>query len=472
MIKTGEKQDRIFINSTLAWCGNCKKVEYARIVADPEGVFMEKVCDKAGSQRTKLASDYSWYLGRMSRFRKIEPVVHAKKERKGCPEDCGLCTWHTTALHLPVFSITNDCNLNCPKCFTYNRPDRKYYKSIEETRDILKQIKISNPSVQLINMTGGEPTLHPQLFEIINVCREEGIKRITMNTNGLKIATDFQFAQKIKETGIQLVLSMDTLKSENSIKIYGTDIVDMKKKALETIEKLDIPTTLLIVCIKGINESEAADISSFYLKKSFIKSITIQNMTYTGNNGSVFEPREHITIDEVEKLLAVKEDFSVSDFFPLGSYHPLCYSVAYYASVKEKLIPLTKILGVDLLINNSKNCYLLEPDKNFSRDFLEGLNRLWAEGEDEEIILALKKTVKDLYPADREIAAEERTEKIESMTKMIYIHPHMDEDNFDIDRVSACGDLVPDESGRMVPACSYNLLYRQKDERFWKEEQN
>jgi hypothetical protein len=54
------------------------------------------------------------------------------------------------------------------------------------------------------------------------------------------------------------------------------------------------------------------------------------------------------------------------------------------------------------------------------------------------------------------------------MIKMVYIHPHMDEDNFDMARVSRCGDMVPNESGVMMPACSYNLLYRRRDPRFWR----
>lgn len=461
------KPETTFINATRAWCSLCEKVEVARIVADPNGVFMERVCDQKGAVRTKIAASYKWYMERLAKPMLIEEIPDTKKISHGCPLDCGVCEWHTTGLHLPVFSITNVCNLNCPKCFTYNRPDRKYYKTLDETRTILKHIKKKQPDIQLINMTGGEPTLHPNLFDIINVCREEGFDRITINTNGLKIASDLSFTKKIKATGVQLVLSMDTLSQANSITIYGKDIVAQKIKTLQILEELEIPTTLLLVCIKGINEEDVADITTKYIKKDFVKSITIQNMTYTGLNGSLFQPREHITIDEVEELLATKEGISPDDFFPLGSYHPLCYSVAYYASVNDKLIPLTKILGKDILTENSRGSYLLEPDKNFSRDFIEGLNKLWAEGEDEEVIANLKKMVRELYPTDGEVTPQSRREAIEKMTKMIYIHPHMDEDNFDIDRVSRCGDFVPDESGEMVPACSYNLLYRQKDQRFW-----
>jgi len=82
----------------------------------------------------------------------------------------------------------------------------------------------------------------------------------------------------------------------------------------------------------------------------------------------------------------------------------------------------------------------------------------------------MKKLVQSLHPSDgTAIDPEGRRKLAEKMFKMIYIHPHMDEDNFDIDRVSRCGDIVPDENGRMIPACAYNLLYRQKDQRYWIE---
>jgi len=81
----------------------------------------------------------------------------------------------------------------------------------------------------------------------------------------------------------------------------------------------------------------------------------------------------------------------------------------------------------------------------------------------------LRNFITELYPPDHPITAQERRERAEKLIKMIYIHPHMDADNFDIDRVSRCGDIVPDESGRMIPACAYNLLHRKHDPRFWIE---
>ncbi|MDD5492776.1 MAG: radical SAM protein, partial [bacterium] len=425
----------------------------------------ERMCSQ-GLNSIKITGDYDWYINRVLTPQEYIPARIDNKHLKGCPFDCGPCAWHTGALNLPVFSITNDCNLDCPKCFTYNRPDKKYYKSVPEVKKILGHIRKKNKDLQLINLTGGEPTLHPKLFDIIKACRNAGIHRITMNTNGLELAKNNNLAGKLKRAGVQVVLSLDTLDPEKSILIHGRDITKIKKKALHKLEKLNIPTTILSVAIKDLNDKEVAENARKYIKKDFVRSITIQNMTYTGKNGSVFKPRKHITIDEVERLIDDGREFSSNDFFSLGAYHPLCYSAAYYIVRQGKVLSLSKAVDKTVLTDLSRNGYVITPEENATR-FAEGINRLWAEGTNEGMIKSLKNLLKELYPAGNQLSAAQKLSLTEKLVKMIYIHPHMDEDNFDIDRVSRCGDLVPDESGRMIPACSYNLLYRQKDPRFW-----
>jgi hypothetical protein len=464
-----EPVNETYLNATLAYCDRCQKTELARILAGPQGVFFERVCAQHGHERVRIAADPKWYRQRMAWPQKAETPVQTCVSAKGCPQDCGLCQWHTGRLHLPVFSITNDCNLDCPICFTYNRPDKKYYKSVTDVQKIVQHVIEHSGGVQLINLTGGEPTLHPQLFEVIAACCRPEIGRITLNSNGIKIANDFSFAEQIKKAEIQIILSLDTLNSEKSKIIHGKDITGLKKKCLETLEALDIPTTILSVCIKEVNEPDVAEITHDYLRKNFVKGITIQNMAFTGKNGSRFAPRSHMTMDEVEQLISGKGGISQEDFFPLASYHPLCYSVAYYLYENDRLISLTRVLSKDLLFEMTRGHYHLQADLGFSREFEQGLSRLWATGADEETIRTLRQFYLELYPRDRNITEAERRGLIENKVKMIYIHPHMDRDNFDIDRVSRCGDLVPDETGRMIPACAYNLLYRQKDERFWTE---
>jgi uncharacterized radical SAM superfamily Fe-S cluster-containing enzyme len=224
------------------------------------------------------------------------------------------------------------------------------------------------------------------------------------------------------------------------------------------------------VCIKNCNEEDVAEIVHTYFHKSFVRSITIQNMTYTGKNGQAFSPRRHITIDEVETLLTRQGGISQNDFFAPASYHPLCYSAAYYIVNDDELISLGQVLGYDVLIEMSQDAYILNPNRDFSDEFRQGINRLWADGMTERKLKMLRAFLDAVYPSATVLSEKERVEIMEQWIKMILIHPHMDADNFDIARVCSCGDLVPDENGQMIPACAYNLLYRQKDPRFWIEQ--
>ena len=116
------------LGSTLAYCPECKNTEHARIVAKEGGVFMERLCPRSGPASVKIVTDHQWYVSRVGAGQMACDIRDPYPSKNGCPLDCGPCQWHTGGIHLPVFSITNDCNLSCPICFTYNRPDRKYYK--------------------------------------------------------------------------------------------------------------------------------------------------------------------------------------------------------------------------------------------------------------------------------------------------------------------------------------------------------
>lgn len=459
----------ITLDATRAWCPTCGATEHALITAREDGVFMERICPKCGTVGIRIAADHRWYRERMAEPLPMESMPNAGKLTRGCPFDCGPCECHTARLHLPVVSVTNLCNLDCPICFTYNRPDRAYCKSPEEMRTILEHLEKVAGDLELIDITGGEPTLHPHIFELLDLCARAPIGRVTMNSNGLRIASDAGFAKCIKESGVQVVLSLDTLDPEKSITIHGRDITREKLAALAVLEEMAIPTTILIVCIRGVNEEETALLVRRFLPKPFVRGVTIQNMTFTGRNGSRFQPREHVTIDEVEELLVAHGGFAREDFFPLGSYHPLCYSVAYYLVDGERLLSLSRLVDRKLLTAATASSYVLDGSEELATALKEGIDRLWAEGEDEATIALLRRFIGELYPPGVGLTRGERQKRAEKMIRMVYIHPHMDEDNFDIARASHCGDLVPDESGRMVPACSYNLLYRQQDPRFWVE---
>ncbi|MDR2487497.1 MAG: radical SAM protein [Clostridiales Family XIII bacterium] len=450
------------LGSTRAWCPSCGVVEHALYSASDKGVFLERICPEHGPQSTPVCRTKEWFFERTRQPRQMSQNRCLSPVKKGCPLDCGPCANHANSLRLPIFSITNNCNLKCPICFTHNRPDAIYYKSMDELETLLDIIEAEKRDLDLLDLTGGEPTLHPQIMEILERCARRSFRRIGMNSNGLVLGKHRKLAEKIKELGVQVILSLDTLAPEKSLRIHGADIVQRKLIALAMLEEFRIPTVLLMVWIPGINDDELPKLIDFWLPKPFICGITLQNMAYTGQFGSRFSPRIHSTLEDVEHGLIRWGTFSATDFFAHGSYHPFCYSTSYFIVGGDLRIPFTRLAPADMLIRATAESYLLKPSPELECCFRARIDEIWAEGAPKEELALLKRFIARLGDSDAR-----SPHFLHEMVKTVTLHAHMDEDNFDLARVSLCGDLVPHEDGRMIPACSYNLLYRQQDRRFW-----
>jgi radical SAM protein with 4Fe4S-binding SPASM domain len=109
-----------------------------------------------------------------------------------------------------LIAVTSACNLRCPHCYVDAARKTTNELSLDEHRGLARQIRSEltpNPVVRYrINLTGGEPFVHPRMMEIIEVYNSVGLE-ISISTNALLIR-DFQipiFAEK----GIIFQISLD-----------------------------------------------------------------------------------------------------------------------------------------------------------------------------------------------------------------------------------------------------------------------
>jgi hypothetical protein len=379
---------------------------------------------------------------------------------------------HAQVCHLPVLSITNACNLRCPICFTYNRGDEMYFMSPDELARQLDEVVEATGGVDLVNITGGEPTLHPQLLELLAAARRAGIGRVTVNSNGLELARRPELVSRLAELGVWVVLSLDTLDGARSVRLHGADVVAAKLEALDALERAGVPTTLLMVLVAGVNEDELGAVTRLALSRPLVRSLTIQTMTYTGQGGGSFAPRRHIPVDGVARRLeeASAGVLGASSFMPLPSAHPLCYAVTYLLQdAGGGLHSLLDLLDRDAVARHLASGYLLQPTEALQEDLRLAIDRIWSEGRAPELLAALKGMLKTLYPQGRTLSVHERQRAAEGFVKTIYVHAHMDEDTFEIGRAMRCPDQVPVDGRGLIGACCYNLHYRQRDPRFWVE---
>ncbi len=459
-----------YLGTVTGMCRQCRALVPARVLEEDGAVFQERLCPTCGPSRARIADDVNWYLQRSATTVRCKPARQpGLSVTTGCPHDCGPCQFHANACHLPVFSVTNACNMNCPICFTYNRADQKYFMSRAELRLLLDRLIARAGPFDLINITGGEPTLHPDILELLRECQRPEIGRVTMNSNGLRLAGDEDLCRTLAGLGVYVVLSFDTFHGDRSAKIHGRDVVDVKRRALANLQRFGIGTTLLNVMIRGLNDDEIGEVIALAQAHPVVRSITVQTMTFTGHGGRNFQPRETMPLDGAARAIetATNGALRARDFFPHSGAHPLCYSVAYYLQQDGHYRSLTEVFTVEELRRMLGHGYLLQPGENSQDVFRNAIDRLWAAGDAANLLPSLRRLVEQMYPSGRVLSRAECQAVAEQSLLAVYLHSHMDEDTLDLGRLSVCPDQVPDPDGRLIPACAYNLFYREKDPRFW-----
>ena len=444
-----------------------------RYVSDGRAVYLERLCPEHGRSRALVAESLAWYLEALQAPPAARPpaLVHPR-QAGGCPGSCGPCEHHAQRCNLPVFSITNACDLRCPICFTFNRGDERYFMSAEEFEAQIEFLVRATGGVDLIDITGGEPTLHPELLELLRRARRPEIGRVALNTNGLELARDPALAARLAELGVYVILSLDTLDADQSRTIHGADIVERKLAALEALARFDVQTTLLMVLVGGVNEDQLGRLVELTLERDHVRSLTIQTMTYTGQGGRSFGPRQHIPVDAVERRIEEASGGRVrrSWFAPLPTAHPLCYGVSYLLlDGRGEPHAFSDLLEREAVARHLADGYLLQPGEELERDLRGAIDRLWSTGEHPELLAAVKELLRTLYPAGKPLTVHERQRLAERRVKTIYVHAHMDEDTYEVGRAMRCPDQVPVDAERMIGACNYNLFYRMHDPRYWVE---
>src|SRR6266404_4871090 len=197
----------VYYSMTKSLCGVCKEAVDAKIVFRDDQVFFDKFCPRHGKQECLVASSVEWYLDCLSFIAPHRPPKQAKKPvAAGCPFDCGPCASHQQKVYLPVIPITSACNLDCPICYTVNRNEGAHRLSREALQRTLDHLLADHAELDIINFTGGEPTLHPELPEFLEMCRAAGIRRLTISTNGLKLL-DEDYVRKLAALDARIVLS-------------------------------------------------------------------------------------------------------------------------------------------------------------------------------------------------------------------------------------------------------------------------
>jgi len=462
------------LHHTSSLCSVCKNGIEAEVVATMlDEVWMLKQCPTHGAQDVRISTDADWY----TETRAIGAIDHrpsgAAPVHHGCPFDCGPCESHTQKVRLPVVTITSACNLDCPICYVHNKNDGAYHMSTAEFEQILDHLlETSKGDLDLINFTGGEPTMHPDFESFLEICARRGVHRVAICTNGIKLARDEALVQRLAGLNARIALSYDSFEEEADVLLQGARLLGVKARCLDLLEQYDLDTTLIPVMTKGVNDHEIGRMIELLIERPMIRHLEVHTMTYTGQGGVNFPRTGRISMAEVLDRIEETTDGFLrrADFVPSPCAHPLCYQIAYLLVDPDggRPVPFTRFMPRETLYACLSDHLYLEPGPKLEAALLEAIDRLWADGseEAERTLAILKRLLRLMFPAEGPLPHEEALRVGERACKAIYLHAHMDEETFDTERVAQCCDSSCTADGRTVPVCAYNVLYRDKEDKF------
>jgi len=469
-----ESEGRV-LHQTTSLCKVCKNALPANVVANDAGeVWMQKTCDEHGPQAVRLSTSADWYQRtRAIQQRRVAPRVVRHEVDHGCPFDCGPCANHTQKIRLPVVTITSACNLDCPICYVHNKNDDAFHMGTESFAQVLEHLaRDHGGELDIVNLTGGEPTVHPHFLDFLAMARQAGVHRVTICTNGIRLAKDEGLVQRLAELGGRVALSFDSLEKDADEMLQGARLLDIKLRCLELLEKYGVDTTLIPVMTRGVNDHEIGKILAFAFERPNVRHIEVHTMTFTGQSGATFPRSGRISMLEVLERIeeTTRGLLRVDDFVASPCAHPLCYQIAYLLVDPEggAPIPFTRFMPAPELYAALSDRLYLEPTEKLERSMREAIDRLWAYGgvDSERTLSLLKRLLGLMFPCDRPLPSNEALRVAEQAVKAVYVHSHMDEETFDTERAADCCDSNCYADGSTIPVCNYNVLYREKEQHF------
>ena len=158
----------IFWGQTTSLCEKCLAMVPAKIEIRDNEVWYEKRCRQHGVQSTLISSDAAyWRLCKDYIKPGDKPLAFQNRTEFGCPYDCGLCPDHEQHSCLALIEINEHCNLTCPVCFAESSPQKSKHLPLDTISRMFDALIASEGEPDLVQISGGEPTLHPDFFTFI-----------------------------------------------------------------------------------------------------------------------------------------------------------------------------------------------------------------------------------------------------------------------------------------------------------------
>ena len=455
--RTRSDVDYVFHELTRSICPECRRVIDAQVLLRDGKVYMRKRCPEHGPFEALVYADADAYV-RNARFNKpgTLPLAYNHEVSDGCPHDCGLCPDHQQHVCLGIIEVNSACNMDCPLCFA--NAGAGFNLTLAEVEEILDDLVRTEGRPEVVQFSGGEPSIHPQIVDMLRAARDRDIRHVMLNTNGKRIARDDAFVAQLAELRTSIYFQFDGFERRTYEVIRGEpDILDEKLRALDRLAEAGCGVVLVPAVERGVNEHEVGAIVRFGIEHPAVRGINFQPAFHAGRHGD-HDPMQRITIPDVVAAIAAQTEglFEVSDFVPVPCCFPTCNAVTYAYVEGDTVLPLTRVLDVEDHLDYITNRVLPDVDDDLRRA-LEGL---WSSsavpgGEKAAADFAVSCATCDMTGLDLGAIGERMF--------MVMLQDFMDPWTFNQRNLMKCCKEFLLPGGHQVPFCSYNTVgYREQ----------
>ena len=450
--------DYVFYELTRSICPTCRIPIDAQIVLRDSKVFMRKRCPEHGRCEALVYADAQAYTSQ-AKFNKpgTVPLAYTSQVEHGCPHDCGLCPDHQQHACLGIIEVNSACNMQCSLCFA--NAGAGFSLTLDEVEEILDGFVQTEGYPEVVQFSGGEPTIHPEIVPMLRAAKRRHIRHVMINTNGKRIASDDAFLAVLAEIQPAIYFQFDGFSSETYRILRGEpDILEEKLKALDRLAETGCKVVLVPAIERGVNEHEVGDILRFGMQHPAVLGVNFQPAFHAGRHMQ-HDPLQRMTIPDVLRLIAAQTDglFQVNDFVPVPCCFPTCNSVTYAYVDGDTVLPITRLLDVEDYLDYISNKIL----PGFGDDVLKALEGLWSSsavpGSDKSISDFLTSCTACQLPSGLDVRG------IADRMFMVMLQDFMDPWTFNQRNVMKCCKEFLLPGGKQIPFCAYNSVgYREQ----------
>lgn len=360
----------LFYDTTQSVCSTCLHPVEAKILFKDEHVYMDKWCPVHGIERVLMSDDVEYY--RMCREVFVKqpemPQLFNTSMQYGCPYDCGLCPDHMQHSCLSIVEVTDVCNLNCPVCYAESGTHRLEHKPLTDIEKMFDAIVANEGEPDVVQISGGEPTIHPDFWAILDAAKARPIKHLMLNTNGITIAQDIEFARRLATyaPGFEVYLQFDSFEAESLKVLRGADLTRIRQQAIAHLNEVGLSTTLVITVKKGLNDHELGSLIQYAMAQPCVRGVTIQPIQDAGRVESYDAKQHRLTVSEIRRKIAEQSNlFTLDDIVPVPC-NPDTLAMGYAIKTEQGVVPLTRFIDPKTLVEGSKNTIVFERDETFT----------------------------------------------------------------------------------------------------------